>query len=233
MPIRAKFFVTFVIATASPILVWALASRDTANAGPFAIYMLIAIAASTLKVTLPGLEGTISPAFVLVVVSALTLGKAETVLIAATSAFVQCIWKPAKRPAAIQVLFAACTLAIASYSASNAIGWIAGGAEPGYGLASVASVVLFGVNSTLVAIVLCLVQRESLTHVWRLCNAWSFPYYLAGSIIAGAVTSIKASSDALILVSIPMMYALFVSYRKFAGREFAGRQVRVPHSTVE
>ena len=229
MPIRAKFFVTFVIATASPILVWALASRDAANAGTFAIYLLIALVASTLKVTLPGLEGTISPAFVLVVASALTLGKAETVLIAATSAFVQCIWKPVRRPAAIQAIFAACTLAIASFSASNATGWLAGGADAaGYGLASVATVVLFGVNSTLVAIVLCLVQQKSLTQVWRLCNAWSFPYYLAGSIIAGAVTSIQATSEALILVSIPMLYALFASYRKFAGR-----QVLVPHSTVK
>src|ERR1700687_723709 len=54
--------------------------------------------ASTMKVRLPGLHGTISVNFVFILIALAQLSLAETLTIAFAVTLVQCLWRPKTRP---------------------------------------------------------------------------------------------------------------------------------------
>src|ERR1035441_9243898 len=59
--------------------------------------LAVALPASTLKLSLPGVEGTISVAYVFVLLGILDFSRPETVLLACLAALVQSLWR-AKHP---------------------------------------------------------------------------------------------------------------------------------------
>ena len=82
-----------IILLASAVVYW-----ESESAPRFISYLALAVAASTLKIRLPHLQGTITPAFVLVLLAIAQLSLAETVVVAALGGAVQVLWRPARRP---------------------------------------------------------------------------------------------------------------------------------------
>ena len=78
------------------------------------VCLVLAMLASTFKIKLPGVTGTISPSFVFILVAAGQLSCAETVFIGAGAALVQSLWRPRVQPTRVQTAFNCGTLAIAS-----------------------------------------------------------------------------------------------------------------------
>ncbi len=184
------------------------------------VCLVLAMLASTFKIKLPGLTGTISPSFVFVLVAVGQLSFAETVFIGAAAALVQSLWRPKVQPSRLQLGFNCATLAIA--------GGLAHGVAHGLFSASVvipnglplmvSGLVLLVTNTMLVAIILCLIQKSPLYKAWRSIQLWSVPYYVAGGVLAHVWAQAPlTSSISVAILAVMSTYLLSISYRGFVG----------------
>ena len=72
----------------------------------------------------------------------------------------------------------------------------------------------FGVNAGLVSLVISLAEKEPLERILRQAYLWSFPYYLIGAGIAGAVSSSTHQVGWRVsLFILPLMYLVYRYYR--------------------
>src|SRR5580700_11859744 len=89
----------------------------------FVCYFLLALLSSGLKVSLPGVTGTLSVSFLFILASMTELGALQTMAIGVGSALVQIYWGAKKRPLLYQVLFNLASIAIAIRFANAAMHW--------------------------------------------------------------------------------------------------------------
>src|SRR5262249_16842582 len=140
------------------------------------------------KIRLPRIRGTMSTNFLFVLIRVTEFTLVETVALAAAGALVQCLWRPRKRPALIQVLFNISTFitsVVLSFSVAHIL-------EPRNNLPirlAVAVCMYFVANTSMVSLVLALTESRPFANVWRQCYLSSFPYYVVGAAIAGAIAS--------------------------------------------
>jgi len=200
-----------VILLAAAVFYW-----ESKNPAKFLSYLALALIASTLKIRLPRLVETITPAFVMVLVAIAQLTFAETVFVAALAGLVQVLWRPARRPMLAQVVFSPASLAL---SAALAYGVSRIALQPWLGSSVVGVLVistmaLYGSNTVILATVLALLNRKPLSGVWQLSYFWSLPYYLVGAAAAGIMTATSRTADwpASLLV-LPLMGLVYISYR--------------------
>src|SRR5438045_6012867 len=73
MPSQAKAYIALVIGAGTLLSLLAAGSWSSVNLRPFAIYLGLAALASALKVRIPGMEGTISPNFVFLLLRVVAL----------------------------------------------------------------------------------------------------------------------------------------------------------------
>jgi hypothetical protein len=179
----------------------------------FLILLVLTSLAAILKVKLPTIEGSMSVLFVFLLIGVATMSLAQTLVLSSVATLLQCVWKPKRTLQPIQVLFnvAAVNLStIAAFYVSTLLG---------QQMDNPVSLVLsacsfFAVNAGLVSTVISLAQNESLEKILRQAYLWSFPYYLIGAAIAGAVSSSahqvgwKAS-----MFILPLMYLVYRYYR--------------------
>jgi len=216
LPRAARLYVRSVIVAGVGLLVAAGAAWHSDNLVRFAAYLVLTAIASTLKVSLPGMRGTLSLNFVLRLVILAELGFTEAVLLAAVAGVVQCVWKVKRRPTVTRVLFNASCLALTTAA--------------GYGICRLAlhewlsqslvlflimaTLVLYTCNTMMVSLVLCLVEQKPLRTLWQSCYFWSCPYYLAGSAAAGLmIATSKTAGWELSLAVLPIMGLVYLSYR--------------------
>ncbi len=186
MPGNALIYARAVVATGVMLAVGALLLWNPADLALFAACLGLAAVASTFKVNLPGMDGTMSPAFVFLLLAAGELSWPETVAISVVSALVQSLWKPKRSPTELQVAFSAAALAIAgslAYGVAHGLA-VAGSGTMQAPFLAVAGVVLLVANTILVAVILCLIQNTSVQNAWRSIQVWAVPYYLGGGILA-------------------------------------------------
>src|SRR3981081_489093 len=91
----------------------------------FSCYLVAALLASSLKVSLPGIEGTLSVNFLFTLLGILELGLPETLLIGLAATLAQFYWRPARRPKLIQLVFNLSQVAVSSAAAYGAYHLIA------------------------------------------------------------------------------------------------------------
>ena len=216
LPKAARLYLGMVI-TAGGCLLWAaLLHWQTQNPLRFAVYLVLAAAASTLKVRLPGLTSTLSPNFVLLLIASAQLNITEIVVIAMTSAAVQSLWKPKHWPKPEQLLFNAATVALSTtlaYAVCHHV--MANSLSHSFvGCLVLATLVLYGTNTLLLAVIMCAVDRKPLHNLWLLCHFWSFPYYLVGAAVAGLMTATASPTNWLSpLPILTLMTLVSISYR--------------------
>src|SRR5947207_813228 len=118
--------------------VWALhqASREwhCDDALRFLAYLLVAIGGSGLKMTLPGINGTVSTNFLFILAAVAELSLGETMAIAAGSIISQSLWWTENKVQAAKVIFNVSCISLSSLVAFRAFhaGWLslAGGEFP-------------------------------------------------------------------------------------------------------
>src|ERR1700733_5384323 len=127
MPAKAKFYISVVIALGFALLagglIWFGQFPDVAR---YLACLSLACIASTMKVRLPGLHGTISVNFVFILMALTQFSLVETLTIACAATLGQCLWRPKTRPKLVQVLFTSSTVLI-----STALAYFAARAVPG------------------------------------------------------------------------------------------------------
>src|SRR5437762_1707806 len=101
----AKLFIAAMALAAMGCFVLALVNWHSSDPLKFVCYLAVALLASSLKIKLPGINGTMSVNFLFILLGVLELSFAETVVIGFAAVLVQCYWRSSKDMKPIHVLF--------------------------------------------------------------------------------------------------------------------------------
>jgi diguanylate cyclase (GGDEF)-like protein/putative nucleotidyltransferase with HDIG domain len=214
-----RFFVAVVVLCGAAVMTYAVLHGKSDNPIKFVCYLVIALAASRLRVNLPGITGTMSVNFLFLLLGVLELSLSETMALGCAAVVVQCLER--ERPNPIQVVFNVCStaLAIAMTFATYRLCWSHAGVNNPSSSLFLAASVYFVSNTLPVAAVISLTERRSLRKIWSECYFWSFPYYLVGAGIAGMMTWLHGFADwQTSLLTLPVVYLIYRSYRLYLGK---------------
>jgi hypothetical protein len=217
-PVSAKLYIDIVIAAGAWVWICAGLQHSFRNGALFWACLLVGLFAATLKVRLPGVEGTFSLGFVGSLVAIQELDFAEAVVVGTLVGVTQSLWRPSRRPLAIQVAFNAANVAISTAVAYGAYrGGLLNDSSNSCALLLLSAATLFYVvNTGTVAGVLCLLEHKSLNCMVEHWCLWSFSYYLAGALLALFVQSI-AGLPLVPLVLLPLLFIANILYRGYVG----------------
>src|SRR5246127_4848546 len=219
LSLPAKLFITFVVMAGLGTLLYGGIHQSSKNIAEFICYVGIAILASRLKVNLPGITGTLSVNFLFILIGVLELSYSETLILGAISMVAQCLYPD--RPKAIQLTFNVC-----AGSVSTALAYLVYH-DPLTNLMianhplllGLAACVYFIANAGSIAAVISLTERQPFTRILVNCYFWSFPYYLVGAGIAGAIAWFnKTFNWETSLLLVPAVYLIYRSYRLYLGK---------------
>ncbi len=187
----------------------------------FIFYLAAAVLASSLKVTLPGIEGTMSMNFLLTLLCIMQLGLPETLLIGLVKTITQFYWKPARQLKLVQLLFNFSQVTVSSAGAYAAYKFFSlhvfHGATPLALLA--AAVTHFAFNTAAMSIIIGLTEEKKISGVWSATYLWTFPYYMVGAAIACLVNLFNGYLGwQASLLLLPPIYLLYRSYRLYLGK---------------
>jgi hypothetical protein len=231
MPTKAKFFIALAIIPGLTMLALGVGHWESADPVRFTIYLLLALVASTLKVRLPGVTGSLSLNFLFILIGVSQMSFSETLALGAIATVMQCVWKSRTRPSIPQVLFnvAALTMAITSAHFMYHLPRIQQVNSSITVLLALAACFFFLTNTVLVATVLSLVETKPFARTWQQCYIWSFPYYLIGAAVAGLVSlsSRRVGWETALLI-LPIMYLIYLHYRLFVDRHSTQTESIVP-----
>jgi putative nucleotidyltransferase with HDIG domain len=193
----------------------------------FVCYLMAAVLASSLKVGLPDIEGTMSMNFLFTLLGILELSLPETLLIGLARTLAQFYWKPARRLKLIQLVFNLSQVTVCSAAAYGAYKLVALHVLHGAGpLALLAAAIThFACNTAAMSTIIGLTEDKPIPRVWTESYFWSFPYYLVGAAIAGLVSFLNRHIgwQASLLV-LPPIYLMYRSYRLYLGKLEAEKQ---------
>jgi diguanylate cyclase (GGDEF)-like protein/putative nucleotidyltransferase with HDIG domain len=219
LPISAKAFIGLVIAAGMASLLQAAIHQSSRNIAQFICYLGVAVLASRLRVTLPGITGTLSVNFLFILVGVAELSYSEALTLGAVSMLAQTIYP--SRPSSIQLTFNVCAgalstaLAYVVYHNSLANELIA--SRPL--ILCLAASTYFIANAGCTAAVVSFSEGKPLLRILGDCYLWSFPYYLVGAGIAGAIGWFNHEFNwESSLLFVPAMYVIYRSYRLYLGK---------------
>ena len=215
----AKAFVGLTVFMGTSVLLYGAVHQSSRNIAEFICYLGIAILASKLKVNLPGIAGTMSVNFLFILLGILQLSFSETLVLGVASILVQCLYPD--RPSAIQVTFNICVSAVSTalaYGAYHAV--LSQQLVESKALAlGVAASIYFVANTGSIAWVISSTEARSLRKILVECYFWSFPYYLVGAGMAGAIGWFdEAFNWETSLLIVPVIYLIYRSYRLYLGK---------------
>jgi putative nucleotidyltransferase with HDIG domain len=193
----------------------------------FVCYLLAAMLASPLKVSLPGIEGTLSVNFLFTLVGILEMSLPETLLIGLVSTLAQFYWRPARKLKPVQLVFNLSQVTVCSAAAYGAYHltavYLLHGAGPLALLA--AAITHFGCNTAAMSTIIGLTEYKPVRKVWNESYLWSFPYYMVGAAIAGLIGFLNrhVGWQASLLI-LPPIYLMYRSYRLYLGKLEAEKQ---------
>jgi diguanylate cyclase (GGDEF)-like protein/putative nucleotidyltransferase with HDIG domain len=219
LPLPAKLFISLMVLAGTGILIWGGIHQSSKNIAEFICYLGIAILASRLKVNLPGITGTMSVNFLFILIGVLELSFTETLILGAVSMLAQCLYP--ERPKAIQVTFNVCAGAVSTALAygvyHHPLANVLLDGRPI--LLGVAATVYFVSNAGSIATVISMTEHRPLTRILVDCYFWSFPYYLVGAGIAGAIAWLNETFNwETSLLLVPAVYLIYRSYRLYLGK---------------
>jgi len=218
MPSKAKSYIACTVAVGLAVMAAAIVRWPSSDVPRYLTYFLLGLVASTLKLRLPGMTGTMSVSFLFILMGIGEYTFSETIAMGCAAALIQSVWKAQRRPKLVQVIFNMAALAIAigvSYWGSHFV-LAAVHTDSLTVLLALAACVFFLTNTGLVATVISLVEEKPFRKVWQQCHAWAFPYYLVGAAIAGLViVSGRSAGWKPALLVLPMMYLVYLCYRLY------------------
>src|SRR5580765_6635735 len=187
----------------------------------FTCYLIAALLASSLKVSLPGIEGTLSVNFLFTLLGILELSLPETLAIGVASTLAQFYWRPARQIKPVQLVFNLSQVTVSSAIAYGAYQFVVARVlhAPGPLALLVAAIVHFGCNTAATSTIIGLTEEKSIAKVWGESHLWLFPYYMVGAAVAGLVHFLNShigwQSSLLVL---PPIYLMYRSYRLYLGK---------------
>ncbi len=214
MPRIAKAYIALIIASGTTVLLLAAGSWSSGTLRQFAIYLGLAAVASTLKVRIPGIESTLSPNFVFLLLGMAFCHFSEIAVISLAAALAQSLWA-AKQARLVQVTFSAATLILSASVAYQASHFLLGrsAVDSPVTLVILAGSLYLPLNTALIAAVVGLVDGRPVAHVARTCYEHVFPYFMGGIVFAGLVSGAFSRSTvwkgAIVLLPVVVLAYLY------------------------
>ena len=197
---------------------WHWVSHDPVK---FVCYLIAALLVAPLKVSLPGIEGTLSVNFLFTLLGILELSLPETLLIGLASTLTQFYWRPARQLKPVQLIFNLSQVTVSSAVAFGAYNLVVSKMlhSPGPLALLVAATTHFACNTAAMSTIIGMTEEKPIARVWTEIYLWSFPYYMVGAAAAGLVHFLNRhigwQSSLLVL---PPIYLMYRSYRLYLGK---------------
>jgi putative nucleotidyltransferase with HDIG domain len=214
--IRTSVFIAIMALAAAGCFVLAFSHWQSTDPVQFVCYLIAALLASSLKVSLPGIEGTLSVNFLFTLLGILEFSLPETLLIVAVSTLAQFYWL--KR---IQLIFNLSQVTVSTGAAYAAYRIVSTHIlhHPGPLALLAAAITHFIFNTAAMSIIIGMTEEKPIYKVWVDSYLWSFAYYMVGAAIAGLVSFLNSrvgwQSSLLVL---PPIYLMYRSYRLYLGK---------------
>ena len=218
---KARAFVAITAIAGIAIAVSTFSNWHSSDLVRFFFYFLIAMIASGMKVTLPGINGTMSVNFLFILIGLLDMSYPETMALGCAATIVQSFYGSSKKVQPVQIIFNVfsmmCTAIAVSHFVYTKAAIVFHGRTPLMLIS--AATVYFLANTIPVTAIISLTEHRSFRQLWLECYFWSFPYYLVGAGIAGAISffSRYVGWQTALLV-LPVVYWIYRSYRVYLGR---------------
>src|SRR6204780_3158742 len=186
----------------------------------FLCYLGVTVLASSLKIKLPGINGTMSVNFLFILLGVLELSFGETLMIGFAAVLVQSYWT-SSNPKSIHVVFNMSQLPVGTAAAYVVYQVVTNrGLHRNDPLALLlVAITYFAFNTFAMATIIRLTEGKPVLTVWSECYFWSFPYYLVGAAIAGLGSFLNRhigwQSSLLVL---PPVYLMYRSYRLYLSK---------------
>jgi putative nucleotidyltransferase with HDIG domain len=219
--LRARVYIAGMLLAALGCYALGFAHWQSSDPVKFACYVAAAMLAAMFKVTLPGIEGTLSVNFIFTLLGILEMSLPETLLIGLVSTLAQFYWKPARRVKLIQLIFNLSQVTVCSAAGYGVYKLVATHLlhRPGPVALLIAAISYFLCNTVAMSTIIGLTENKPIEKVWHESYVWSFPYYMVGAAIAGIVSFLNAHIgwQAALLV-LPPIYLMYRSYRLYLGK---------------
>jgi diguanylate cyclase (GGDEF)-like protein/putative nucleotidyltransferase with HDIG domain len=221
MSIRARLFIGATAALGMWALAHALLHWQSVDLARFVCYLLVAVLASSLKVQLPGIDGTMSVNFLFILLSVLELNLPETLVLGCTATLAQCLFGTRQKLVPIKIVFNVfgmmANAIVVSYFAYHSLQRVLGaGTLP---LLVVTALIFFVANTVPIAVVISLTEGKPAHKVWADCHFWSFPFYMVGAAVVFAVGFVsKQVGWQTSLLVLPLVYWIYRSYHLYLAK---------------
>ncbi len=216
-----RLFLCGVLLTGAGTLGSGLVHLSISEPVKFLCYCVLAMLAATLKVVLPGINGTMTVNHVIVLIGLADLSVPECLVAGLLATFVQCLALVKNRPRAIQVLFnlanvstsiVACGAVFSSeYLQAHGVGLLM--------RLTLSAIAYFLVNTLTVTGIITLTESKSLLRVWKDCYLWTFPFFFLGAGFAWGFHRLAASYGwQAAMLSLPAVYIIYSAYHFYLRR---------------
>ncbi len=220
MPLSAKLYIGAQLGISVGVVLWVTTRFECQDPWRLLAYFVLGVIGSLVKVRLPGIEGTMSVSFLVIILAIAELSIGEGVLIGSASALLQCFWKARNKVRPIQVAFSVagtCNAIAVAYIATRRLAEFTG-----HNILlelSVAACVYFIFNTSPVAGIIALTGKKPFLAVWRECYFWSLPYFVLGAaLVANLIYLKQVAGWQSFLMVMPLMYWVYHSYSLYLGR---------------
>jgi len=219
--IGVRVFIAGLAGAGAGALAFAFWHWHSSDPVQFGCYLIAALLASSLKVSLPGIEGTLSVNFLFTLLGILELSLPETLCIGLASTLAQFYWRPARKPKPVQLVFNLSQVTVSSAMAYGAYRLVVIYVlhAPGPLALLAAAITHFACNTSAMSTIIGLTEEKPISKVWVDSYLWSFPYYMVGAAAAGLVDFLngKIGWQSSLLV-LPPIYLMYRSYRLYLGK---------------
>jgi uncharacterized membrane protein len=227
-------FVGLVALCALAALGFGMMRWESSDLVRFGCIAVLSMAASRMKVSLPGINGNMSVNMPFMLLAALELNLPQALLVAFASTAVQCLPKNGKSMTAIQVVFNISTIvnavAVAHLLAHSHFGMEV---MPPKSLLLAAAGVGFMLLDTLpVAIIIGLAEGAPVLKTWKEILVLSFPcFVLSAGLASMAATAARFVAWYVPLALFPVMALTFLSFKRYFVRSASVEFISEPFHT--
>lgn len=220
-PLPARLFVGVVGAAGLAAMALAFRGWTPGVDSQFIVYLAITLATAGMKVAFPGVKGSTSLAFILIMLAMTELNPPETLFLAVASAAAQLLWHGKGRVKPIHLFF---NLGCIALSAGTGLllyhrPWFTNLREGELFRLTLAGIGYFIVNNVLLGTVIALTEGQTLQSVVSHLYDWLFFYYVVGVSVAEIVH--RASERlgwSFTLALLPPLYLIYRSVRLYFGK---------------
>jgi diguanylate cyclase (GGDEF)-like protein/putative nucleotidyltransferase with HDIG domain len=218
--VRTRFYWVLVVMLGAAGAVDGISYIHRGEALDILIWASFAVAIAGFKIRLPGITGTLSLNYVVILAVLLNQGLGAGMLVALTSTLGQCFIYSQAKPRWYQVLFSVAGVSLPVLVANLALRspYLTSPANESVAVLA-ASIAYFVVNTVSVAGIISLTAERNLYDVWRTSYLWTWPQYLVGGGIGWVIHLLEKNLGwGSMLVAAPSLYLLYHTYTTYLGR---------------